>query len=143
MIIKMKKSLSALDGSWGAGQSASVPQEMSPKRAAELIKIDFAEVIEPTDDASEALVEAREKIAELQAQIVTTQGLAANAPQERNAAKSLEDLRAEIEATSYADQKELAKAWGLTFVKTPKKEELLEALLEEAAKRDAENRKTD
>lgn len=141
MIIKMKKSLSALDGSWGAGQLVSVPQEMSPKRAAELIRIDFAEVIQQADGVIGALTEAQEKIAELQAQIA--QGVGENPIQEQNAAKTLEDLRSEIEAASYADQKELAKTWGLAFVKTPKKEELLEALLEEAAKRDAENSKTD
>ena len=143
MIIKMKKSLSALDGSWGAGQSVSVPRDMSPKRAAELIRIDFAEVVQEKDNTSEALIEAQEKIAELQAQIATVQGSGGAPDQEQNAAKSLEDLRSEIEAASYSDQKELAKTWGLTFVKTPKKEELLEALLEEAAKRDAENSKTD
>lgn len=126
-VIKMKTGLAAMDGAWSQGQEVLVGQDMSEERAEGLLKAGLA--FEVGDHKASEGTEDEKPQDKLQ-------GDENNTPDSTNADEATVDHRVELSKLDYNEQKAQAKEWGLTFPKTPSKEALLDALVEEAIKRE-------
>ncbi len=147
MKIKMKTSLAGVSGAWVTGQVVSVPLEMSKETAESLLKNNLAEELGDNEDSGssdEELKKANAKILELEVlleeQKEKTSDVVESAPPP---AELQENYQKDFEALDYKGRLALAKEWGLVFAKNPTKDELLNALVEEATKRDGEASKID
>ena len=133
--IRMKNSISALEGSWGAGTLVIVGENMTEARAAELLENGLAVEVNPdAETLYEALTETLvDEVEDLKAEIAALKK-EEPVPAGESSAQAVEDVRAKLADLDYAALRALAKEQGLTFSKTPKVAELRELLVEEALK---------